>query len=72
MDIIIEIRDDEKILQIIEKACSPDNGNLGKFIMKEGTLEFHTKTQKIGNIYSLTDEVLKCYELIKKLVKDYS
>jgi hypothetical protein len=67
LEITIEIKDKMEILQIMQKACSPENDLLSTFALEHGTLRFHTTIKKVGNIYSLTNEILRCYELIKKI-----
>jgi hypothetical protein len=73
LEIVIKIRDDPEILDSISISCGPDNDVNSQFTVSDGVLAFRTTTTKVGNIYSLSDEILKCYDLVKKIYEeDYS
>ncbi len=73
LKIQIEIEDNIKILKMMMDSCKQENDKKSQFLLNDGKLIFKTETEKNGNIFSITDEILKCYELIKKMDDlDYS
>ncbi len=73
LKIRIEIEDDKKILEMMMDSCRQENDQKSVFLLCDGKIIFNTETEKTGNIFSITDEILKCYELIKEIDDlDYS
>ena len=73
MEIELVIRGDTKLLENVMKSSSPENEDKALMFMKGDELHFKCNIDKIGSIYGLADEILKCYELVKKLTEqDYS
>ena len=73
MEIELVIRGDTKLLENVMKSSSPENEDKALMFIKGDELHFKCNIDKISSIYGLADEILKSYELVKKLnEQDYS
>ncbi len=73
VEIELVIKGEAKLLENVMNSSSPENEDKAFMFMKGNELHFKCNIDKISSIYGLVDEILKSYELVKKLTgQDYS
>ena len=73
MKIELVIGGERTLLENVMISSSPENEDKASMFLDDDGLHFKCTLDKISSIYGLTDEILKCYELVKKLAEqDYS
>lgn len=66
---IITFSDDEAILRNFSQSTAPEDKNMVKISMENNSLIYCFENVKVSSIYSLADELLKSYDVIKKMEK---
>ncbi|MHB8361565.1 MAG: hypothetical protein ACYDAO_04610 [Thermoplasmataceae archaeon] len=61
--------DNEKTLENLRKCTEPEDKGMVQAIMNEGSLEYRFDSVKLTSIYSLADELMKAYDIVKKMEK---
>ncbi len=61
--------DNEKTLQSLRKCTEPEDKGMIQVMMNEGSLEYRFDSVKPTSIYSLADELMKAYDIVKKMEK---
>ncbi|MHB1492121.1 MAG: hypothetical protein ACYCR7_00640 [Thermoplasmataceae archaeon] len=61
--------DNEKTLQSLRKCTEPEDKGMIQVMMNEGSLEYRFDSVKLTSIYSLADELMKAYDIVKKMEK---
>jgi uncharacterized protein (DUF169 family) len=67
MEICLRVRDDPQLLDKILKVAMPENDESCVMKIENGELIFKFQTDKLASIYSVVDEILKAYEIVKKI-----
>ena len=63
----ITFTDDEKILQNMRLSTGPEDKDMVKINEGNNLLTYMFENVKVTSIYSLADELLKSYDVIKKI-----
>ena len=66
---IITFSDYEAILRNFSQSTAPEDKNMVKISMENNSLIYCFENVKVSSIYSLADELLKSYDVIKKMEK---
>ena len=61
--------DNEKTLQSLRKCTEPEDKGMVQVMMNEGSLEYRFDSLKLTSIYSLAEELMKAYDIVKKMEK---
>lgn len=64
----ITISDEEEVLKNAASSLIPDNNDDITVSVKDGTMTVDVKDLKISSIYNLSEDILRCYEISKKLM----
>lgn len=65
----VSFSDEKTILRNLRLSTSPEDKNMVKIDMEEDLLIYSFKSIKVTSVYSLADELLKSYDVIKKMEK---
>ncbi len=66
---IITFSDYEAILRNFSQSTAPEDKDMVKISMENNSLIYCFENVKVSSIYSLADELLKSYDVIKKMEK---
>ncbi len=61
--------DNKKTLQSLRKCTEPEDKGMVQVMMNEGSLEYRFDSLKLTSIYSLAEELMKAYDIVKKMEK---
>ena len=65
----VSFSDEKTILRNLSLSTGPEDKNMVKIDMEEDLLIYSFESIKVTSVYSLTDELLKSYDVIKKMEK---
>ncbi len=65
----VSFSDEKTILWNLSLSTGPEDKNMVKIDMEEDLLIYSFKSIKVTSVYSLADELLKSYDVIKKMEK---
>ena len=66
---IITFSDNKAILRNFSQSTAPEDKDMVKISMENDSLIYCFENVKVSSIYSLADELLKSYDVIKKMEK---
>jgi hypothetical protein len=64
----ITISDEEEVLKNAASSLVPDNNDDIAVSVTDGIMTVDVKNLKISSIYNLSEDILRCYEISKKLM----
>ena len=65
----VSFSDEKTILWNLSLSTGPEDKNMVKIDMEEDLLIYSFESIKVTSVYSLADELLKSYDVIKKMEK---
>lgn len=65
----VSFSDEKTILRNLRLSTGPEDKNMVKIDMEEDLLIYSFESIKVTSVYSLADELLKSYDVIKKMEK---
>ncbi len=65
----VSFSDEKRILRNLSLSTGPEDKNMVKIDMEEDLLSYRFESIKVTSVYSLADELLKSYDVIKKMEK---
>ena len=64
------IHDDHEVLKEAMNSINPDNDTSVRMELIKDQLNIEIKDLKISSIYNVSEDILRCYELSKKIRED--
>jgi len=66
----IIINDEPEILKNAASSLDPDNNSDIKVSVDNGAMTVNVENLKISSIYSISEDILRCYEISKKMMRE--